>query len=108
MHICFVKHSGCDKKFIFDCTDTYMDLGVGVEVVCETSKGLQRGTVVVYPIKIVSNTHKDLQELIEAAGAYWPLKRIIRKFGDVPNLLEEEKQVIARQYILDHTDCLPF
>lgn len=108
MRICFVKHPGCEKKFIFDCTDMHMKLAVGTEVVCETSKGLKRGTVVVYPMNIVSNTYNDIQTLVEAAGAYWPLKKVIRKFGDVPNLIEEEKQEIARQYLIKHTDCLPF
>jgi hypothetical protein len=107
MYVCFVKHPGSNKNYLFDCTNVRTQIAVGHEVVCETIRGYERGTVVSYPTMIDTNSI-GAKPIIEATGAYWPLKKIVRKFGDVPGLLEEEKREIAKQYILEHASELPF
>ncbi|GIQ61513.1 hypothetical protein PACILC2_00810 [Paenibacillus cisolokensis] len=83
-----------------------MEIAVGHEVVCQTMRGLERGTVVSYPTEIRGTCGGDVA-IIEATGAYWPLKKIVRKFGEA-DLLEEEKREIAKRYIAGHLDELPF
>ena len=99
MYVCFVKHDGDPKKYLFDCTNVYRKLAVGKKVVCETIRGLETGTVISYPTEIKEGI--GTRELIEATGAYMPLKRVLRVFGDI-DMLEEERREIVKQYIRDH------
>jgi len=105
MYVCFVQHDGDPKKYLFACNDVYMKLAVGKKVVCETIRGLAAGTVVSYPTEIKEGM--GTREIIEATGAYIPLKRVLRVFGDI-EMLEEERREIVKQYIRNHADDLPF
>jgi len=105
MYVCFVKHEGSSKKYLFDCTNIHTKLAVGKKVVCETMMGLAAGTVVSFPTKIEEGP--GTIEIIEATGAYLPLKRVLRVFGDI-DMLEEERREIVKQYIRNHADDLPF
>nr|WP_150959340.1 hypothetical protein [Aneurinibacillus sp. XH2] len=104
MYVCLIQHPGQEKKYMFDCTDVSRRITVGSEVVCETINGLTMGTVVSFPTKIEGLGAK---EIVEQSGAYWPLKKVVRRFGEV-DLLHEERLEIAKKYIIEHAENLPF
>ncbi len=78
------------KKYLFDCSDITHSLPVGTKVVCETARGLAPGVVATQPFYLP-------EEMVLASGAYLPLKKVLRIFGDV-RLLEAERKLIAKKY----------
>ena len=107
MYVCFVNHPGDDRQFIFECSAVKDKIAVGTIVACKTSRGLTIGVIASMPIELSGTRYSDVGMLIRPWGANLPLKPIVRIFGDIPDLLPEERREIAKQYIVEVND-LPF
>ncbi|MGL6200579.1 MAG: hypothetical protein ACRC3H_16740 [Lachnospiraceae bacterium] len=118
IYVCFVEHNNSTKWYLFDCSEVYNRINCGSKVVCETSKGIESGTVVTNPTSINNVCYvgggNGVKEIIEATGAYLPLKKVLRVEGQDLKLTVKEKKMVALQWLntqgMDVTsdDGLPF
>lgn len=75
MRAVMVKHTTESKGYWFEVPDNLADkIHPGVRVVCDTAIGQQDGTV---SSVLLSNGEDDAKEIMIAAGAKFPLRKIV-------------------------------
>jgi len=96
MYICFVTHGGVNREYLFDCTGFEKTIEKGTHVICQTMRGEALGIVTTSPA--LAGECECVNKLIKAAGAYFPLKKIIR-IDTTLTLSNEEKERIAKEWL---------
>jgi len=106
MNVCFVRHDGDDDtEYLFECSDELCEkIYPGKRVVCDTKRGRAFGTLTSYPIVVQQG--RSLFQLLMAAGAYLPLKRIVKIAEALP---PAERERIAKEWLREKLGSdLPF
>jgi hypothetical protein len=95
-YLVFAKHKDNDKAFLFEASP-YLPIKSGDFIEVETSKGIAEAECIGDAFFI---ENKGVQGLIQATGAYLPLKRVTAKV--------EYKITRSVNIIPDTQDGLPF
>lgn len=102
MHVCLVKHDGCDKPFLFGCSALFQhqNLEKGMRVICDTRYGESEGTLITAPITI-AGTEEDVAKLFQQMGADKTLKQVLRVVPRSIVLTAWERRSIALQWVAE-------
>lgn len=77
-----VKHNDESKGYWFEVSDNLTDkIQPGTHVVCDTAIGQQHGTVIGV---LVSNGEDEAKKIMVAAGAKFPLRKIVAVEQSIP------------------------